>query len=411
MKQPEVRPRRRLLLLSLGIILALGSVSAKAQPKDQYVYTGPRLDGGDMSAEEAAKVEEQLAQNPGNLTNRARMLGYYGEKSFHDAKAKAAFGQHALWIIEHRPKSGLTQEARLDPILNTEAYNKGRELWLKHISDHPDDPDILWNAAEYFLIFEKDLAEQYLLKGEELEPNNSSWSEQLAHFYQLKAQTANYEASSKRGLLSRLFGPRPKKEENEAKVAEAKEAKEKAAAEAKEAEKKAAAAKREAAQKAFAAAESALAQVIGDPRQTFYLLGDTAKAAFEAGDMTKAEAYASQLLRQAPLYRQDWNYGNAIHEAHTVLGKIALQAGDTKKAAEELIESGKTPGSPQLNSFGPSMSLAKALLKAGEREAVLEYLRLCKNFWKQETLDRWIAAIEAGGEPSDPGDYQWFIDR
>ncbi len=49
------------------------------------------------------------------------------------------------------------------------------------------------------------------------------------------------------------------------------------------------------------------------------------------------------------------------------------------------------------------MALAKELLEAGEKAAVIEYLRLCKSFWdygrKKGTLDRWIKTIRAGGTP------------
>ena len=56
-----------------------------------------------------------------------------------------------------------------------------------------------------------------------------------------------------------------------------------------------------------------------------------------------------------------------------------------------------------LSSFGPNMALAKELLEAGEKAAVIEYLQLCKNFWdyaqKRGTLDRWIKTIKAGEIP------------
>lgn len=57
--------------------------------------------------------------------------------------------------------------------------------------------------------------------------------------------------------------------------------------------------------------------------------------------------------------------------------------------------------SPALNSFGPRFDLATALLAKGERGAVIEYLRLCSRFWegRKTTLERWVADIQAGGQP------------
>src|ERR1700719_3714085 len=72
-----------------------------------------------------------------------------------------------------------------------------------------------------------------------------------------------------------------------------------------------------------------------------------------------------------------------------------------KLADRYLLASGKTPGSPQLDSFGPNMTLAKELLAKGESDSVLQYLDLCKNFWEGERqqLDDWRDAIRGGKTP------------
>jgi hypothetical protein len=104
-----------------------------------------------------------------------------------------------------------------------------------------------------------------------------------------------------------------------------------------------------------------------------------------------AEAYAREALQLAPQFRQDWNYGNAIHNGHVVLGRLDLVHGDVEGACRELLLAGQTPGSPQLDSFGPNMSLAKELLKHGQREVVLHYFDECHVFWRSDygALSRW----------------------
>jgi len=84
-----------------------------------------------------------------------------------------------------------------------------------------------------------------------------------------------------------------------------------------------------------------------------------------------------------------------------VRGLVALRGGNVQLAAKDLIEAGKITGSPNLSSFGPNMTLASELLEKGERDAVLEYLTLCKNFWTlgSSKLDAWINIIRAGGKP------------
>ncbi len=104
-----------------------------------------------------------------------------------------------------------------------------------------------------------------------------------------------------------------------------------------------------------------------------------------------SEAYANEkydniielsndYLNIAPTYKENWNYGNAIHIANTFLGLIAMKNGDVEKAKKHLIASALTPGSPQLKSFGPNMLLAKELLKINERRIVLQYLKMCGHF-------------------------------
>ena len=135
--------------------------------------------------------------------------------------------------------------------------------------------------------------------------------------------------------------------------------------------------------------------------ERFYALGDAAKSRFEAGDYETARAYALELQKMTPSYREDWNYGNAIASANIVLGRLALRDGNIEEAEALLVKAGKSPGSPQMDSFGPNMSLAQDLLAAGHSAAVLEYFKLCEAFWVPEfsKLDQWTDDVHAGGIP------------
>ncbi len=62
----------------------------------------------------------------------------------------------------------------------------------------------------------------------------------------------------------------------------------------------------------------------------------------------------------------------------------ALQSGRKAEAVAYLAAAGASPGSPQLDSFGPSLLLASELAKAGEYQAVVNYLNSIKTFWKAE---------------------------
>ena len=137
----------------------------------------------------------------------------------------------------------------------------------------------------------------------------------------------------------------------------------------------------------------------------FYELGDAAKEAFKKDKFIEARKLALELEQLIPDFKGNWNYGNAIQDVNLILGRLALRAGDLDKAKEHLLAAGRSPGSPQMNSFGPNMSLAQDLLKNGEKATVLEYFKLCRVFWKLEEgrLDRWTKEVEAGKIPEFGG--------
>jgi len=139
-----------------------------------------------------------------------------------------------------------------------------------------------------------------------------------------------------------------------------------------------------------------------DEEHRFYALNDAAKDSFSIGKVSDSENYAKELLALAPRYRKDWNYGNAIQDGNLVLGRIAVQVGRLDDAKKYLREAGNSPGSPQMNSFGPNMSLAKDLLEKGQQEAVLEYFEQCRRFWKMHdgSLDQWGKEVRSGKVPN-----------
>jgi tetratricopeptide (TPR) repeat protein len=131
-------------------------------------------------------------------------------------------------------------------------------------------------------------------------------------------------------------------------------------------------------------------------------LGLAAKESFNAGKFEEAEKFAREMLELLPRYPRDFAYGANLHDAHQVLGRLALREGQTEKAIELLIASASdNPGSPNTATFGPNVSLAKDLLERGERDAVLQYFELCRSFWKSggRQLDAWSAAVKSGGTP------------
>ena len=130
-------------------------------------------------------------------------------------------------------------------------------------------------------------------------------------------------------------------------------------------------------------------------------LATSAKAALETERFGEAEELAKELLTLSDAHRDDLNYGNAIHDSNVVMGVLAILKGDTKLASEHLLAAGRSPGSPQMNSFGPNMTLAKWLLEENREDVVLEYLVLCRAFWSLHgnRLVEWSEQIASGSRP------------
>jgi len=109
--------------------------------------------------------------------------------------------------------------------------------------------------------------------------------------------------------------------------------------------------------------------------------GHVSLASLEAGlDLAKVKSDAEAALA-ANKNTQSWNYGNKIYDNHTKLGRVALRKGNLDEAKKQLLLAGHTPGSPQLNSYGPDFTLARELAEEGEYDTVIVFLDLVARFW------------------------------
>lgn len=131
-------------------------------------------------------------------------------------------------------------------------------------------------------------------------------------------------------------------------------------------------------------------------------LDNAAELAYKNEDYEKAKRYSMESLSLSAQHANDWNYGNSIHNANTVLGRISLRAGDTEAAKDYLLQAAASEGSPQLNTFGPNVTLANELLQAGEADAVLTYLNAIATFWEMDDgkVADWIESINNGERPT-----------
>lgn len=133
----------------------------------------------------------------------------------------------------------------------------------------------------------------------------------------------------------------------------------------------------------------------------FYELDSLITEQYKQGDFVSAKKLIAEYLTLADLYKNNWNYGNAIHDANRVLGLISYQEGEYDKAALYLAKASESSGSPQLDSFGPELDLANLLLKQGKAIEVKSYLLGIQKFWKMDEgiVNEWIEAIDRNEKP------------
>jgi tetratricopeptide (TPR) repeat protein len=323
--------------------------------------------GNDLSTEEAAKLEKQVAANPDDMESRVKLLGYYQRPRIFQEDARKAAQAHIIWLIQNKPTSyaASSAEAQVMKTSDEKRYQECADLWEMQMKKNPDNALIIGNAAEFYLMSDRQRSETLLKRAAELQPKNSFWPERLGNLYALKGE---------HGL-------------------------------------------------ALAAYEKAAEKESGESR--FYRLNALAWEAFKSENYAKAETYAKDLLNMAKQFQTNWNHGNAIYDGNSVLGLVTLQknvisqnnehehisanAGlwvrqleqNTTQAKQYLLAAGESKGSPQLDSFGPNMLLAQKLLELGEKETVLQHLDQLGKFWKMDegNLAKWKEQIQRGETP------------
>lgn len=314
---------------------------------------------GQISSKDATALEEGLKTAPDNLEAREKLIAYYFETNIQSQSPdiEGIREKHIFWLIENHPESDVagSPDAQILPLgmsSSTEGYQHGKELWLLQTNKYPDSQRILRHAAAFLSNLDGKAARGLLEKAWALNPKDADTSLALAQSYEFERDVST-SSEQKSELAKKILSLREQSLEGTADA------------------------------------------------ERFYMLGDVGVAAFDAGEVEKAKQYATELLTSAQRFRNDWNYGNALHHANILLGRIALSRGDVVGAKQYLLAAGQMPGSPQLDSFGPNMTWAKELLEKGETESVLSYLESCAKFWKMggSELNTWIAIIKGGGIP------------
>ena len=324
--------------------------------------------GEQLSKASADGLEKTLQSTPGDLNAREQLVGYYfidsaiGNSVLDPNAPTVARDRHLVWLIRHSPAIellGTSPMGVVQPKPDSAGYSAARDAWSQALATHP--PALVkGNAGIFFAQSDDPQAEALLVAAEAGDARNATWPGALGDLYARRARTA----------------------------APGSQAASQAASDA--------------------VRELDRAWTIGGRQRNDPRVSTLAKLAIVAGDNDSATRYAGILLStfkndgsQSPL-----TLGGPIHDGNMVLGQVALRKGDRGGAEQYLLRAGATPGSPQLNQFGPNFSLARDLLQAGSRDVVLRYCDEVAKFWGDRKLATWRSAIAAGQMP-DFGDNLW----
>lgn len=116
--------------------------------------------GRDLSDRVARRIEDRLRESPDCLEDRLLLIGYWGRIKLADlaesenaAQTRLASQEvHLLWLIANQPSLELGDGIMGPPFLTTTAV---ADAWRAAVAAHPDDAQVLWNAAASLYFFNR----------------------------------------------------------------------------------------------------------------------------------------------------------------------------------------------------------------------------------------------------------------
>ncbi|MGA8490942.1 MAG: hypothetical protein WB711_10990 [Terriglobales bacterium] len=432
-----------------GTIVA--SIVAKEAEKvdDQERVHSAIEEGKLLSPSEVNAMEMKLKSDPHDWSTRLSLLAYYTSSAdLRTSKSQvvAARRRHILWVIENRSTATDVfdmpefQMSDKGPLADPQGAKRAEQAWQRAITDHGQNNQVILNAALFSVLFDPAFSERSLQEAKSNSQDERYRDCMLGWLYATVLVSGTDGAfpeharsiltTSRNAVLIATAAPvlaRP--EPNFSKTPQPRiwfsrpkyiELAEELAARAVslepnnpyflwpllkvlgvEVDTAEAPDQKLVAQKKVYGLFQHFNDIAVDPGYRTLLLPVLANLAFDVKDDKAARTYATQALDLASHAGDRTIQGTsvgpqAIHDANDVLGRVALRNGDLQQAREYLLKA--APVGENMNTLGPRMLLAQALLDRGEREVVLQYLDKMKTSWKSGTtqLDHWIAAIKTG---------------
>lgn len=327
-----------------------------------------------LTAGEVKNTEALLVREPENIEARKSLLAYYGSYGTKQTAAtEKAQLKHRIWFIQNRPEipgSEVIGFFDVSEFSRDAIYDLLKAEWLKQVALHPHKSQIRLNAASFMSYVEPSAAISLLSEGEKIDPEEYEFPLKLAEIYESRSRDPKVEAALQRNYLTL----------------------------------------------ALEKGEQALSQIKKErsrerDRDRKRLLVNLSRVGLKLKNYGRTRAFATELILDFGNDPDEFGYEEAAHKGNIVLGRIALAENDIEKAKEHLLIAIRAPlrsESPWLSDI--DLDLARELLAKGEKDAILEYVRLYlslrerekETYYKSEisALKSWQEQIKAGKIPS-----------
>jgi hypothetical protein len=140
--------------------------------------------------EDAARLEDQLSNDPENEAIRIKLLNYYWHNGLRQQRADSVF-----WLIEHHPESPILAldlawlfpnsqlaGSHYGPMHDDADFIQARALWETALPTRLDVPEALHNAARFFEAADPSRSADLARRLEALDPQGHS--EALAYYFE-----------------------------------------------------------------------------------------------------------------------------------------------------------------------------------------------------------------------------------
>jgi len=120
-----------------------------------------------MTRQEVAEAEARLGMNPEDLETRRKLVLFYdlsGQRVLGWNQMVAAKRPHVLWLIDHHPELDIAAARGITPALDPVGYAEAKKRWTTYLTKPGVGSAVLGNAANFFAVADKPVAEQILVR-------------------------------------------------------------------------------------------------------------------------------------------------------------------------------------------------------------------------------------------------------